>query len=127
MKVRLHDGEVYEPPKMKGGIVERPVFTCLHAFPECPCRFLVRIAARVRRSEHGLYADLLALIAEQLRHPLRAFDQRKGLLGLADRVVRAGEIAQSNQLVSGTETFLETIEECDRISGSALLDEASRL
>src|SRR5436309_6521059 len=126
MKIRLHQGEIDEPPKMKGGIVQRSVFTGLYAFAKRPRGFLVGVRPPVSRRKHGFDADLLAFIAEQLRHALSAFDEGEGLLRLADRVVTNCQIAQSNELVLRAETLFETLEKRYGLGRSALLDQASR-
>ena len=95
---------------MKRRIVQGPVFAGLNAVTKNPCGLLERESPRVRRGKHGFHPDLLSLIAEQLGHTLGAFDQGEGLLRLAGRVVRHGQIAQSHQLVLRCDALLETLE-----------------
>jgi len=67
--------------------------------PEQARRLGVVVHARVRRGEDGLEPDRFLGVLKEVGHALRAFDNRECLLGLADHVVRRGEVSEPHELI----------------------------
>ena len=118
--------EVDQPAEVESRVVHDALVAGLHDLTIEANRVLICVRPHVASGQNGFDANLLLVVAEKVGHPLRSLDDRERLLGLAGHVVRATEVAETNELIARREPVFELFENDDRIRAAALLHEAAR-